>query len=167
MGNIVINPLIEVLSSEVKDVRASAVWALSKVGDAAIPALIDKMDDPEKNIRESAIWGLSKIGAPALKLLAERWNVRIGKEAMEGEDETSSVDIDDLVSGGENKIKEWIKFMVDKRHPKEPGSEDELKSSPSESSAEMNETIVKDSEEKPEESSEEPAPTEKETSSDD
>ncbi len=50
----------------------SAVWALSKVGDAAIDPLMDKMDDPEKNVRESAIWGLSKIGAPALQALGEK-----------------------------------------------------------------------------------------------
>ncbi len=54
----------------------------------------------------------------------KRWEVRIGKEAMEGEDETSSVDIDDLVAGGESKIKEWIKFMSEK---KKGGIEGEVK----------------------------------------
>lgn len=119
MGDIVIEPLIEVLSSEVKDVRASAVWALSKVGESAIAPLLAKMEDPEKNTRESAIWGLSKIGMPAIKALCQKWNVRITKEAKAGENEADSVDADELVAGGENKIKEWMKFMIEKRTKKD------------------------------------------------
>jgi HEAT repeat protein len=129
MGDIVIKPLIEVLSSEVKDVRASAVWALSKVGNTAINSLIEKMNDPEKNIRESAIWGLAKIGEPAIQALAKTWNVRIGKEAKDGESEAESVDLDDLLQGGENSIKQWIKFMLERK--KEGGSDTPNESEPS------------------------------------
>ena len=118
MGNIVVEPLLEVLNSPVKDVRASAVWALSKVGTPSISGLIGLIEDPDKNMRESAIWGLSKIGAPAIEKLAEKWNVRIGSDALEGESETDSVDISDLMSGGESSIKQWIKFMIDNRAPK-------------------------------------------------
>lgn len=118
MGNIVVDPLLAVLNSPVKDVRASAVWALSKVGTHSISGLIGLIEDPDKNMRESAIWGLSKIGAPAIEKLAEKWNVRIGSDALEGESETDSVDISDLMSGGEGSIKQWIKFMIDNRAPK-------------------------------------------------
>lgn len=118
MGNIVVEPLLEVLNSPVKDVRASAVWALSKVGIPSINGLISLIEDPDKNMRESAIWGLAKIGAPAIEKLAEKWNVRIGSEAKEGESETDSVDVNDLISGGESSIKQWIKFMIDNRTEK-------------------------------------------------
>ena len=126
MGSMVVPPLLEVLNSPVKDVRASAVWALSKVGSPAIPGLIGLIEDPDKNMRESAIWGLSKIGAPAIEKLAEKWNVRIGSDALEGESETDSVDISDLISGGESSIKQWIKFMIDNRSPKPEDSFTEL-----------------------------------------
>jgi HEAT repeat protein len=116
MGDIVINPLLEALSSDVKDVRASAVWALSKVGVTAMPGLLEKMVDPDKNVRESAIWGLAKIGEPAVRKLAELWNIRIGAKAQDGEKETDSVDVEDLVKGGENSIKQWIKFINDQRN---------------------------------------------------
>lgn len=116
MNDYVIDPLISALRSEVKDVRASAVWALSNVGKRAIPELSNLVDDDDKNVRESAIWCLSKIGRPAVKHLAEKWNVRIGNQALEGESETDSVDIDDLISGGENSIKQWIKFMIEHRN---------------------------------------------------
>ncbi len=126
MGSMVVDPLLEVLNSPVKDVRASAVWALSKVGTPSIPGLIGLIEDPDKNMRESAIWGLSKIGTPAIEKLAEKWNVRIGSDALEGESETDSVDISDLVSGGESSIKQWIKFMIDNRAPKPEDSFSEL-----------------------------------------
>ncbi|WP_371805602.1 HEAT repeat domain-containing protein [Candidatus Lokiarchaeum ossiferum] len=119
MGSMVVDPLIEALASEVKDVRASAVWALSKVGTPSIAPLVQLIDNDEKNVRESAIWGLAKIGTPAIEKLAEHWNVRIGEDAREGESETDSVDISDLIAGGENAIKQWIKFMIDNRHKPE------------------------------------------------
>ena len=34
---------------------------------------------------------------------------------MEGESETDSVDLDDLIAGGENAQKGWIKFMLDNK----------------------------------------------------
>jgi HEAT repeat protein len=121
MGPMVVEPLIEALNSEVKDVRASAVWGLSKVGVPAIEPLIKLIDHPDKNVKESAIWGLSKIGEPTVLKLAEFWNVRIGSDAIEGESETDSVDLDDLLSGGENAIKQWIKFMLEhKRKDEDP-----------------------------------------------
>ena len=126
MGNMVVDPLLEVLNSPVKDVRASAVWALSKVGGPSIKGLIGLMEDPDKNTRESAIWGLAKIGAPAIEKLAEKWNVRIGSDALEGESETDSVDISDLISGWEASIKQWIKFMIDNRAPKPEDSFSEI-----------------------------------------
>jgi HEAT repeat protein len=113
MGEKVVEPLIEALYSEVKDVRASAVWALSKIGVTSIDPLTKLIDHEDKNVKESSIWGLAKIGVPAIKKLAELWSVRIGSEALDGEGETDSVDIDDLMSGGENGIKQWIKFMVE------------------------------------------------------
>jgi len=122
MGAMVVDPLIEALHSEVKDVRASAVWALSKVGQHSADALIGLIEHEEKNVRESAIWGLAKIGVPAIEKLAEKWNVRIGKEAIPGESETDSVDPGDLLSGGEQSIKQWIKFMIENRTP--PKSEE-------------------------------------------
>ena len=126
MGNLVVDPLLEVLNSPVKDVRASAVWALSKVGIPSINGLIGLIEDPDKNMRESAIWGLSKIGAPAIEKLAEKWGVRIGSEAQEGESETDSVDVNDLISGGESSIKQWIKFMIENRAPKQDEFNTEL-----------------------------------------
>lgn len=117
MGSMVVEPLIEALHSEVKDVRASAVWALSKVGQHSTDALIGLIEHEEKNVRESAIWGLAKIGIPAIEKLAEKWNVRIGKEAIPGESETDSVDPGDLLAGGEQSIKQWIKFMIENRSP--------------------------------------------------
>ena len=126
MGNLVVDPLLEVLNSPVKDVRASAVWALSKVGIPSINGLIGLIEDPDKNMRESAIWGLSKIGAPAIEKLAEKWGVRIGSEAQEGESETDSVDVNDLISGGEGSIKAWIKFMIENRAPKQDEFNTEL-----------------------------------------
>ena len=122
LGKVAIPLLIRALGNISKDVRASAVWALSKVGETAIAPLLAKMEDPEKNTRESAIWGLSKIGMPAIKALCQKWNVRISKEAKAGENETDSVDADELVAGGENKIKEWVKFMIEKRTKKEEGT---------------------------------------------
>lgn len=119
MGSMVVEPLIEALASEVKDVRASAVWALSKVGTPSIAPLVQLISNDEKNVRESAIWGLAKIGTPAIEKLAEHWNVRIGEDAREGESETDSVDISDLIAGGENAIKQWIKFMIDNRNKPE------------------------------------------------
>ncbi len=120
MGDIVVDPLIQALHSEVKDVRASAVWALSNLGKPAIKPLIDLIGSDDKNTRESAIWCLSKIGRPAVKELAAFWNVRIGKTALEGESETDSVDIEDLLDGGENAIKQWVKFMQENRNPPAP-----------------------------------------------
>jgi len=113
MDDYVVAPLVEALHSEVKDVRASAVWALSNLGKPSIQPLTKLIEHEDKNVRESAIWCLSKIGRPAIKELANMWNVRIGKTALEGESETDSVDIDDLVDGGENAIKQWMKFMIE------------------------------------------------------
>jgi len=124
MGEMVVEPLIEALSSEVKDVRASAVWALSKVGNPSIIPLVKLINNEEKNIRESAIWGLAKIGTPAIEKLAEHWNVRIGSEALEGESEADSVDINDLIAGGENSIKQWVKFMIEHKAKPEEGTSD-------------------------------------------
>ena len=139
MGNMVVEPLLEVLNSPVKDVRASAVWALSKVGIPSISGLIGLMEDPDKNMRESAIWGLAKIGAPAIEKLAEKWNVRIGSDALEGENETDSVDISDLISGGEASIKQWIKFMIDNRSPKTDDINTELSENEENSESNNNE----------------------------
>lgn len=124
MGDIVVDPLVKALHSEVKDVRASAVWALSNLGKPSIVPVIALVDHDDKNVRESAIWCLSKIGRPAVKELANKWNVRIGKTALEGESETDSVDIDDLVEGGESAIKQWIKFMIEAKST-EPLHEEE------------------------------------------
>lgn len=115
MGAIAVDPLIETLYSEVKDIRASGVWALTKLGRPSIRPLIKLIIHDDKNTRESAIWGLSKIGAPAIEELTKIWEVRIGKEAMEGESETDSVDLDDLIAGGENAQKQWIKFMLENK----------------------------------------------------
>jgi len=115
MGAMAVEPLLETLHSEVKDIRASGVWALTKLGRVSIKPLIKLITHEEKNTRESAIWGLAKLGAPAVEELAKIWNVRIGKEAIEGESETDSVDIDDLIAGGENAIKQWIKFMLENK----------------------------------------------------
>lgn len=120
MGEIVVLPLVEALRSEVKDVRASASWALSNLGKPAIKPVTKLIFEEDKNTRETAIWCLSKIGRPAVKELANIWEVRIGKTALEGESETDSVDIDDLVEGGENAIKQWIKFMLENRNPPSP-----------------------------------------------
>ena len=113
MGATAVPALVDALRSEVKDVRASAVWALEKIGMPSVQPLIDLIEDPEKNVMESSIWGLARIGLPAIKKLAEKWSVRIGSDAIEGESETDSVDIDDLLSGGVNSIKQWIKFMLE------------------------------------------------------
>ncbi len=140
MGNIVVDPLLEVLNSPVKDVRASAVWALSKVGTPSISGLIGLIEDPDKNMRESAIWGLAKIGTQAIEKLTEKWNVRIGSDALDGESETDSVDISDLISGGESSIKQWIKFMIDNRSLKSSEeSSTELSEKPESNDSEENE----------------------------
>jgi len=115
MGAMAVEPLLETLSSEVKDIRASGVWALTKLGRPSIKPLVKLIIHEEKNTKETAIWGLSKIGTPAIEFLAKIWNVRIGKEAIEGESETDSVDLDDLIAGGENAQKGWIKFMLDNK----------------------------------------------------
>lgn len=127
MGPIVVAPLLESLHSDVKDIRASAVWALSKVGEVSIPGLIDKMNNSEKNVRESAIWGLAKIGEPAVRKLAELWGIRVGKEAKTGEKETDSVDVEDLIKGGENSIKTWVKFIWEKKNNITPAPSEEEK----------------------------------------
>ncbi len=115
MGAMAVEPLLETLSSEVKDIRASGVWALTKLGRPSIGPLVKLIIHDEKNTRETAIWGLSKIGTPAIEYLTKIWNVRIGKEAIEGETETDSVDLDDLIAGGENAQKGWIKFMLENK----------------------------------------------------
>ncbi|MHA1673218.1 MAG: HEAT repeat domain-containing protein [Promethearchaeota archaeon] len=115
MGAMAVEPLLETLSSEVKDIRASGVWALTKLGRPSIGPLVKLIIHDEKNTRETAIWGLSKIGTPAIEFLTKIWNVRIGKEAIEGESETDSVDLDDLIAGGENAQKSWIKFMIENK----------------------------------------------------
>ena len=146
MGAMVVDPLIEALHSEVKDVRASAVWALSKVGQHSAGALIELIEHEEKNVRESAIWGLAKIGVPAIEKLAEKWNVRIGKEAIPGESETDSVDPADLMVGGESSIKQWIKFMIENRNPPPkpeefpPITDSESQETPVEPSSEASDT---------------------------
>ncbi|MHA1583819.1 MAG: HEAT repeat domain-containing protein [Promethearchaeota archaeon] len=129
MGAIAVEPLIEALYSEVKDVRSSSVWALSKIGVPAIEPLIKLIDNEEKNVRESAIWGLSKIGRPAIERLAEIWNVRIGSEAKEGESETDSVDLNDLLDNGEAAIKQWIKFMLKTREEQSAAATPEIEDS--------------------------------------
>jgi HEAT repeat protein len=130
MGNIVINPLLDCLHSDVKDVRASAVWALSKVGDSAIKGLYDKLKDPDKNVKESAIWGLAKIGEPAVRYVAEQLKIRIGAKAQDGEAETDSVDVEDLVKSGENNVKQWIKFVFEQKE--KPAGETPVAAEPTE-----------------------------------
>ena len=88
--------------------ESSAVWALSKVGNAAIDPLMDKMDNPEKNAARKCNLGIKQNRSPRITSFTKRWEVRIGKEAMEGEDETSSVDIDNLVAGGKVKLKNGL-----------------------------------------------------------
>ena len=113
LGAIAAKPLAECLSSEVKDVRASAVWALSNIGTESLSFIDPYMTNPEKNTRESAIWCMAKFKEDAMEYLANKWNVELSSDPMEGEKDVNKVNAGEIVRGGINSIKAWIKFMIE------------------------------------------------------
>ncbi len=121
IGAVAIDDLIKTFYSDVKDARASAVWALEKIGPACIPKVLELIYSDIKDVRECSYWTLSRLGKPALEELAKFWNLEIVEGDKEPENNTQ-INIEKLLSEGNEKIKQWIKYMAELKKPSQSNS---------------------------------------------